>query len=513
MLKSAFALLIATALLSAAALAESGRPHLSADPRVNGARMLIEDGRFGEALAILRPLAPNHPDRTDVLFLVGLAAINASQRAGIGDAERDGLLDEAVAALHTILVDRPGLVRVRLELARAFFLKGQDELARTHFGRVLAGKPPPAVAANVHRFLNAIRARRRWSGRFGFALAPDSNVGAASDEDIFYFRGLPLTRSEDSKPTSGVGVIVWGGGEFQHPLGERVRLRIGADIARREYGNRSFDQTVASGYAGPRWLANPAFELSVLGSARRHFAAGRARSRELGVRIETEHRFSPRLRARSRGSRHRRKFARSPWLDGPHSALSLSGIWQMTPAAQVDAAFEYARERPQSLNWRNSRRGAHLGASVALPAGFTVGAGAGMHWTKYEGRWGAFTPGGVSREDRTRTLRASLFNRAFTVHGFSPELVLVNEERESNAQLHGYRRNRVELRFVRQFQARGVRETGAMPERAADPALDHPGGASSLGRNPLRSMGHRRLSPGVTHLPSVKRIRKIFRQY
>ena len=74
-----------------------------------------------------------------------------------------------------------------------------------------------------------------------------------------------------------------------------------------------------------------------------------------------------------------------------------------------------------------------------------------MHWTKYEGRWGAFTPGGVSREDRTWNLRASVFNRAFTVYGFSPQLVLVKEARESNAQLYGYRRNRAELRFVRQF--------------------------------------------------------------
>ena len=29
------------------------------------------------------------------------------------------------------LIDRPGLVRVRLELARAFFLKGEDSLARS----------------------------------------------------------------------------------------------------------------------------------------------------------------------------------------------------------------------------------------------------------------------------------------------------------------------------------------------------------------------------------------------
>ena len=438
-------------LLSTGVLAESDRPHLSADPRVNGARTLIESGRFEEALAILRPLAPTHPDRTDVLFLVGLAAIKASRQAGIGDAERDGLLDEAVAALRTILIDRPGLIRVRLELARAFFHKGQDEFARTHLERGLAGRPPPAIAANIRRFLNAIRARRRWSGHFGFALAPDSNVAAASDADVFRFHGLPLQRDEVSKPTSGLGVLLWGGGEYQHPLGERVRLRIGADIARREYGNRNFDQTSVAAHAGPRLNSGKAVEISVLGSARRHFTAGRSRSRELGARIETEHRFTPRLTARSRGSWHRREFARSPWLDGPHAALSLTGLWQMTSAAQVDAAIEYARERPQSLTWRNSSRGARLGATVALPAGFTVGAGVGIHWTKYEGRWCVFTPACASREDRTRSLRASVFNRAFTVYGFSPQLVLVREARESNAQLYDYERTRAELRFVRQF--------------------------------------------------------------
>ena len=39
----AFVLLL---LLNASALAGQDRPHLSSDPRVNGARALIEDGRF-----------------------------------------------------------------------------------------------------------------------------------------------------------------------------------------------------------------------------------------------------------------------------------------------------------------------------------------------------------------------------------------------------------------------------------------------------------------------------------
>ena len=107
------------------------------------------------------------PDRADILFLIGLAAIEYAQRPDTTEAEREERLDEAIASLRAMLIERPELVRARLELARAFFLKGEDSLARGHFERVLAGKPPARVAANVRRFLREIRARRRWSGLGG----------------------------------------------------------------------------------------------------------------------------------------------------------------------------------------------------------------------------------------------------------------------------------------------------------------------------------------------------------
>ncbi len=76
----------------------------------------------------------------DARFRAGMAA---AARAGGGADERAALLDETIAAFHFMLARRPALVRVRLELARAFFLKGEDKLARRHFEQVLAGRPPP----------------------------------------------------------------------------------------------------------------------------------------------------------------------------------------------------------------------------------------------------------------------------------------------------------------------------------------------------------------------------------
>ena len=156
-------------------------------------------------------------DGTDAAFRAGLAALRAA--GGQADeGERDRLLDEAIAAFRAILHDRPGLVRVRLELARAFYLKGEDGLARGHFERVLAGGPPPAVAANVRRFLAAIRERRRWTVHLGAAIAGDSNIGSASDAETVSIFGLPFRTGPDARPASGAGAAVWGGGEYQHPL-------------------------------------------------------------------------------------------------------------------------------------------------------------------------------------------------------------------------------------------------------------------------------------------------------
>ena len=121
------------------------------------------------------------------------------------------------------------------------------------------------------------------------------------------------------------------------------------------------------------------------------------------------------------------------------------------PILRADGAAGYASERPKSERWRNTSRWLRLGASVALPLGFNVGGSGEFRWTDYEGNWFPFTPDGAPREDRTRILRATVHNRAFTLYGFSPQLVVTNEARDTNAQLYDYKRTRAELRAVRQF--------------------------------------------------------------
>ena len=434
---------------------------IHAAPGVDKIRLLAP-GLF-LALILLFALPAAAQDLTAARFRLGMAAMQLATRAE--PDKREELLDKAIAAFRTILVKQPELVRVRLELARAFFLKEEDRLARRHFELVLAGKPPAGVALNVNRFLNAIRARKRWSLNLGAAVAPDTNIGAGSDERIVYipFAGqlLPFRRDQEELTTSGIGVSAWLGGEYQYPLGESGtgsgaslwRLRAGGNLSRKEYRESRFDQMTLSGHVGPRWLIGRGSEASLLLSGLHQWTGSgieQPSHHDIGFRVEGRHRISRRTTLNARLSWHRRKYDELEDRDGPNTDISVGAAWLASPTLRIDASLGWGRERTEMERWRNSRRSVQLGATAVLPWGFTVGGSGALRWTAYEGNWGPFVVG-APRSDLTRTIRLFAHNRALTLEGFSPQISVTQEQRTTNAQLHDYERISGEFRFVRLF--------------------------------------------------------------
>ena len=420
----ALAACVAVAIPCAGALAATAAPPAA---ELTEARALVRAGKPEAALTLLRPLARGRTVDAAVLFQIGIAAIVASQRPSLDGDRREALLDEAIGALHTMLVGRPGLIRVRLELARAFFLKGEDRLARRHFELVLAGNPPAGVALNVNRFLNIMRARKRWSLRVGAAMLPDTNIGAGSAERIIYIdvggARLPFVRNEDELTTSGVGVSAWLGGEYQYPVGRELRLRAGGDISRREYRGSEFDQLTVAGHAGPRWLIGRGSEASLLLTGLHQWTGSGLEEPshyDIGLRIEGRHRITPRTTLTARLSRAERRYDDEKERDGPITDVSLGTFWVASPTLRLDAGLGWGRERPGLERFRNASRRVHVGATAALPWGFTVGGSGALRWTDYEGGWLPFVEDGGARKDLTRTLRLFAHNRAAGGGGRAP---------------------------------------------------------------------------------------------
>lgn len=251
--------------------------------------------------------------------------------------------------------------------------------------------------------------------------------------------------------TSGVGVTLWGGAEYQHPLGRRSRLRVGADASRWEYRHSRFDKSFVSLNLGPRWLLDGRTEASLLANAQQLWIGDAPSHRDVGARLEMAYRASPRTTMLARVSWHGRRYRSRSDLDGPVLGAGLSLRWAVAPTVRVDLSGGYGWERPRDLSYRNRNLRLGAGVSVDLPRGFTLGGGVEIRWTRYRGDWGLTTRDGSPRRDRATGLRASVHNRGFTLGGFSPELALARETRTSNSRLYDYKRLRGELRFVRQF--------------------------------------------------------------
>ena len=278
--------------------------------------------------------------------------------------------------------------------------------------------------------------RKRWSVRLGATLAPDTNIGAGSDERIIYIHGLPFRRNQEELTQSGVGLSAWAGGEYQWPLSNRWRLRSGGDITRREYKGGQFDRMTVSGHLGPRWLIGQASEASLLLSGIHEWAGSGLEEPshyDVGIRAEGRHRLPRRTTLNARVSRHERRYDERDHLDGLVTDILVGTSWVASPTVRVDALAGWGPERPETERQRLHRRHVQLGASMALSRGFTAGGSGTLHWTNYEGNWFPFVSTGGGRSDLTRTIRLNVYDRGFTVWGFSPQVSVTREQRKSNA--------------------------------------------------------------------------------
>lgn len=427
---------------------------------LNAGVALLYAGEIDQAIEILRPYLQSDPRALNLLFEVGLRLLNSAQLSlDTKPGESRVLLEASIKIFREILVDHPDFIRARLELGRAFFLRGSDSLARRQFNRALAADLPAPVEANINRFISIMRARKRWSGYFGFALAPSTNIGARPKSNAFYFYNPFLGEEsifnlDDEGEKSGVGVSVWTGGEYQLPVSPNLKFRFGGDVFRRDYPHRSFDRMRIGAFTGPFWLINPRTDISLLFTTDRNWV-GRDKpyNRSDGIRLETSRRFTPRLTGQLRINRRNMKYVSSDSQNGPELDLQVNVFMALTPTMQGTLRTGWEESKPETVRLRNRTRWLLLGASRSLPRGFNLSGALTYRWTNYQG------PGNVpynvldgsSRRDTTRSLRVSFYKRDLTIQGFSPQLSVTHERRRSNARLTDYKQTSAELSFVRQF--------------------------------------------------------------
>lgn len=181
-------------------------------------------------------------------FWYGLAAVDS------------GHINQGIFAFERILMLQPAHLRARLELGRAYFLLGEDARSRKEFQRVLDSNPPATVAANVQKYMDAIRLREKRyttsaSGYVEAGVGYDSNVNSATADSQITFFGIPLVLDSTSLERSDQFSFTSVGAQVNHPVapGEAWFGRL--DAAKRFYDQEEASEThFANLQAGKSWL-------------------------------------------------------------------------------------------------------------------------------------------------------------------------------------------------------------------------------------------------------------------
>lgn len=147
-----------------------------ADATLDEAQRLLDGKKAEQAYQLLAALEDERAGDLEYDYLLGLAAL---------DSGRPKL---AVFALERVLSQQPGHSQARAELAKAYFLMGENQAAHHEFNQVLRQAPPDAVRDSIARYLNVLEQRfdtqrDQFSGYVELGAGYDSNVNSATSED------------------------------------------------------------------------------------------------------------------------------------------------------------------------------------------------------------------------------------------------------------------------------------------------------------------------------------------
>ena len=255
------------------------------DSRLAEALTLYYDGKYGQALPIFNSIA-SEVETMDIMWWIGTSAM------------KSGELNLAVKKFQDMLAITPGLHRVRLDLAAAYFQSGKYTEARQELETVKAAKPPEEVRANIEKLLSAIEEATRkytWNVRFSQGLQYDNNVSAGPDNKELAVSGGTLTLADDSKKISDTASITNFSSNMLYHIDKKLGLmwNTGVDFYQAAYFNNSkYNYRLIDVNTGPWWAGRQDILKIPVGVSYQDYGSTRL-SNIVHVDPSYEHYFNP----------------------------------------------------------------------------------------------------------------------------------------------------------------------------------------------------------------------------
>ena len=405
-------------------------------PVLQVVRVLMNARRWQEARSILEHLKPRkEEERIERLFLLGIAE------------SRLGLLPEAAERFEAILAIRPGLTRVRLELARVYHLLGRNEKARFHFEASLGDELPSSVEDAVEAWLDRIDARKRWSVSLSLAALPESNPVKRTSREEVRIGGAPFRLNEDAREASGTGLLLSTGAQYSPVLSQDWRGVLAASGAAKLYEQSDWNDISVRGDVGVARLFDRGSASGGLRIGRRWLGGDRY-SDGVGPWARARLRLSPALRIDGAVDAERRDHPEQSGQNGWTFALRPGMDYALTSRTTLRAELDLEHVEAREDRYGSRLQGLAFGISHTFEGGLSVSPRIAVHWRRYAEEDPLFRK---RRSDRQARISVNLLHRALQYRGFAPYVGFFVERNRSSIPINTYHNQGVVFGVSRTF--------------------------------------------------------------
>jgi len=206
------------------------------------AAILMDLDEYEEAYLLLKKWYYKGIYDNQLVFMLGISA------------RETGNPKESIVLFKQILEEEPTALRVRLELARSYYITGDMKAAKREFLTVKAARPPKKIGDNIDKFLTAIKNNqpKYWSLRFSAGYKYDSNFNAGPSIDTVEMYNTVFTLSDTAKKTGDHAFFYSVDAEYNFPISKDYLWENRVSANKNTYNDtESNDSVVLSLATGP----------------------------------------------------------------------------------------------------------------------------------------------------------------------------------------------------------------------------------------------------------------------
>ena len=421
-----------------------GRCHFRVTPQqlLAKAEELVRKKEYQAARPLIEALGQVPALKMQHRFLSGYVAVETGNLTG------------AIKTFRAILADDPGQTRVRLELARAYLMRGKEASADYHFRLAQNDENlPEEIARTIRNTRSIIRDQRVWRFSFDFGFAPDTNINGATDAETIDVNfgpvKLPLTLSDEARQTSGIGQTAGFSGGVRLKANDKLAFLFDADSKIVNYKGKASDDIVTQIAAGPEFRIARYASVSLQAVGQQRWYGGRLATREYGARLGLQSALSEGQRIGveldARRTESKLSNAYSGWQLGGNATYEHLIGKSMIASASVFARRDLLNDKGfSSVNY-----GLNLGIGGELPFGLNAGVSGNISRSVFDQPLLIYSD--EKRKDWRVYGRAYVGSRKIKFLGFSPSIDYNYSRVDSNYSLYEMNRHRVNFKLAKYF--------------------------------------------------------------